>query len=299
MIKLESLRVFATVATHGNIKDAADHLCRTPSAVSMTLKQLEDDLGERLFLSDRKSSLTELGKFLLSKTQGQLNSFDKSIEAVRAFAKGRLGELTLAVVPSVAVHLLPQLLSSFTDEYPGVDIELFDIDSTSVAEMVRSGKADLGIAGAPADTEAFRFEPLFRDHFKVVCRKDDPLTKLGHAVSWPSLAGHNLIVNGASQVITSPHYVELAASSSMKVQNTSSLFAMTHAGLGVTILPSLATKSMPPGIVALELADPETSREVGILRASDDTATPAASRFLAYLEQVLPDQIARLGLKTT
>lgn len=59
-IKIEMLRCFATVAQTGNLAEAAAYLGRTQSAVSMTLKQLEENLGQRLFKSDRKNRLTPL-----------------------------------------------------------------------------------------------------------------------------------------------------------------------------------------------------------------------------------------------
>lgn len=297
MIKLEALRVFTTVAECGNIKDAADQLGRTPSAISMTLKQLEADIGERLFNSDRKSSLTALGEFLLKTSRRQLSSFDRSVNSIRAFADGRLGELTLASVPSVAVNLLPEILSSFAASYPGVEIELFDIDSASVAEMVHAGKAEAGIAGRPPDADTFTFEPLFRDHFNVVCRSDSPLASAADGLSWDDLSGQNLIVNGASEMITAPEYRMLAQQTWMKVQNTSSLFAMTLAGLGVTLLPALATKSMPEGIVALALDDPSATREVGIVSSRSHSPAPAAVRFLEHFHDVLPAHLRRLGLR--
>ena len=298
MIKLEALRVFATVAEHGNIKDAADHLGRTPSAVSMALKQLEEEIGARLFSSDRKNSLTALGEFLLTTSRSQISGFDKSVAAIQAFAQGRLGELTLASVPSVAVNLLPEILSGFTADHPGVEIELFDIDSKSVVDMVCAGKAEIGIAGRPADLDQVSFDPIFRDRFKVICRSDSRLATRTAPVSWGDLGDQNLIVNGASESIAVPDYRLLADRAWMKVQNTSSLFAMTLAGLGVTLLPSLATTVMPAGIVALDLADPSTTREVGIVRSSHQASSPAASEFLEHLGAVLPGLVSKRRLES-
>ena len=58
MIRLDALRALVAVAEHGNIKDAAEQLHRTTSALSMTLKQIEDRLGGPLFEADRKQTLT-------------------------------------------------------------------------------------------------------------------------------------------------------------------------------------------------------------------------------------------------
>ena len=113
MIKLEALRVFVTVAELGNIRDASDRLGRTASAISMTLKQLEEELGNPLFESDRKNSLTALGQFTLETGREQIQSYDKSIRMIQDFAHDKIGHLALASVPSVAANLIPLLLPRF------------------------------------------------------------------------------------------------------------------------------------------------------------------------------------------
>lgn len=65
MVELEMLRTFVALAEAGNISDAAKRLFRTASAISMTLKQLEQEVGGELFETDRKNRLTPLGAFML------------------------------------------------------------------------------------------------------------------------------------------------------------------------------------------------------------------------------------------
>jgi len=165
MIKLEALRVFVTVADLGNIRDASDRLGRTASAISMTLKQIEEEIGGPLFETDRKNSLTALGSFMLETGREQIRSFDKAIGTIKDFAQDRIGHLSIASVPSVAANLIPALLPPFVASRPGVAIELFDIDSRNVRMMVETGQADLGIAGAPRPGAPIYFRPLFRDRF--------------------------------------------------------------------------------------------------------------------------------------
>ena len=86
MLRLEALRAFVEVADHGNIKDASERLFRTPSALSMTLKQIEDRLGCPLFETDRKSSLTEMGRFLHDQSVVLLRDYDRAMERIEAQA---------------------------------------------------------------------------------------------------------------------------------------------------------------------------------------------------------------------
>ncbi|HEU4827142.1 MAG TPA: LysR family transcriptional regulator, partial [Dongiaceae bacterium] len=107
MLRLEALRVFVTVADSGNIKDAAERVGRTPSAVSMTLKQIEERLGAPLFETDRKHRLTDLGRFVHQAAVVLLRDYERAVDLIEAYAQNRTGRLRLASVPSVATVLLP------------------------------------------------------------------------------------------------------------------------------------------------------------------------------------------------
>lgn len=297
MIKLEALRVFVAVAETGNIRDAADRIGRTASAVSMTLKQLEEEIDAPLFAGDRKSALTALGAFMLETARAQVQGYDRAMAAVRAFAQNRIGKLTIACVPSVAAQLVPPLLSGFLAQRPAVELELFDVDSRAVAGLVESGQVEIGIAGAPRTAGALGFTPLFRDPFRVVCRAGGALAALGRPVGWDDLAGETLIRNGASEMIAAPEYRALAGAATLMVRNVTSLVAFARSGLGVTLLPALSTIGMPEGVAACPLAEESIEREVGVIGRRDAPPSPVAAAFLEQLESQGPALIEELGLR--
>ncbi len=95
-IKIEMLRCFCVVAEKGSLQAAADHLGRTPSAVSMLLKQLEDHLGSKLFEKDRKNRLTDLGQYVFRQATNELEHFDATINAIETYARNPKGVLRIA-----------------------------------------------------------------------------------------------------------------------------------------------------------------------------------------------------------
>jgi len=297
MIKLEALRVFITVAEIGNIKEAAEKVCRTASAVSMTLKQLEQEVGGPLFESDRKNSLTALGSFVLQTGKAQINSYDKAIATIRAYAQNKIGNLTLACVPSVAASLIPLLLPEFIKERPGIEVELFDIDSRSVRLMLESGQADIGIAGKPKSGALVAFEPLFCDRFKVICSSKNPLVQLNRSIQWLDLTGKELILNGASDKISISEYRTLSDNASITVRNVTSLLALINAGMGVTLLPALAAIDLPENVVALELEDTNLTRTVGLIERHNTSRSPVALAFREFLLDTMPSLIGKFGLQ--
>ena len=295
MIKLETLRVFVTVAETGNIRDAALSLHRTPSAISMTLKQLEAELGADLFQSDRKNALTPLGAFVRETASVQIDAYDRAIASIRAFAQNRIGRLSLVAVPSVAASMLPSLLGAFAAERPGVEIELFDTDSRSVCAMVESGRADIGFAGVPQPGLAVEFEPIFTDRFKVICRADAPLASLGRPLTWADLAGEVIIRNGAAEAIRQQAYRDLADRASLTVRNVTSLLAFVRAGAGITLLPELATSRLPEEVVALGLADDGVNRVVGIVTRGGGPLNSLAGAFRDFVRASAPKFSGQLG----
>lgn len=280
MLRLEALRAFVEVADHGNIKDASERLYRTPSALSMTLKQIEDRLGCPLFETDRKSTLTEMGQFLYDQSVSLLRDYDRAMERIEAKSKARSGRLRIASVPSVATMLLPQFLQDFMATRPDLDIDLVDTDSTDVRNLVETGQVDLGIAGLSADVPGLIAEPIFRDPFKLVCRGDSPLASRGPLLDWDDVTDEPLIVNEAARGMPSATFQRLSSEARFSVRNVASLLAMVQAGMGVTLLPALATVNLPAALVARDLKDPACMRTVGIYARAGRSLSPVAQRFL-------------------
>jgi DNA-binding transcriptional LysR family regulator len=290
-ITLAGLRVFVEVADLGNIRDAALKLGRTPSAVSMALKQLEAEVGGPLFESDRKTKLSPLGRYVMSVAKPEVMGFDRAISAIRAFARTEAGRLELACVPSIASSLLPTVVRRFAEAYPGVEIDLRDADSETVAREVVAESVELGIASEPMRPLPLGYRPLFRDPFVLVCRDGHPLAGAG-PLDWDRLEGQPLIVNGSSRRIDRPEHRAMATDARLLVRNVLSLLAMVRDGVGVTLLPRMAVPDGFAGVACVPLADPGCRREVGLLTRSGQSTSPAAATFVALLQAVLAEQAA-------
>ena len=194
-IKIDMLRCFQAVANHGSLAAAATVLGRTPSAISMMLKQFEEHIGAPLFETARKARLTPLGALILTEAQRELGHFDRTIQAIEGLSQAKLGSVRLAVTPSVAQTVLPPVLQRFMQDHPKVRIDLRDMDSTAVADELIHDRADIGLASI-ASLPSFERQILFSDAFGVVCRADHPLSQNWHDLSWADLQGVDFIVNG-------------------------------------------------------------------------------------------------------
>lgn len=287
MPKLSHLRCFVMVARTGGISSAAKLLHRSPSAISMTLSNLESELGRNLFEADSKSHLTPFGAYVFEVSEDQIIRFDGAIERIEAFARNDFGCLLIGTVPSFASHYLPDLLAAYSERFPQVNLNLRDDSSISINRLVASGEIDVGIA-SPTDDEALKSvncEPLMSDPIGVVCSLKNELTQLNRPLTWPDLAGQTFIVNGTCRRIKDLEFQKLIESSEIEVKNTTSLLAMVSANVGVTSLPRLAIPEQRKDVVFLSTAYDDLDRSIGILTSAERSLSPAAVAFVDMLQQ--------------
>lgn len=294
---LSALRVFKTVADLGSITEAAERLGRTPSTVSMALRTFEDEVGARLFQSERKNRLTPVGQFVRDRANDVLSHYDRAVSSIEAFARNQSGRVDLACVPSVATSILPRVVPRFRDRYPGVEINVHDADSPSVLEAVLAGKVGLGVASIRRDQADLDFEPLFNDALGIICRADDPLAEKDGPVDWEMLAGRTLLGNGITGLMDSMPFSELVSRAPITVYNVLSLLALVRADVGITVLPRLSLPPSEQGLRFVALRDPMARRTVGLLSRSTEIASPAAAAFARELRGVVGAAAAELHLQ--
>lgn len=283
-IKIEMLRCFHMVAEYGSLGDAADALGRTPSAVSMMLKQFEDHIGAPLFESTRKSRLTPLGEMIYAEASRELAHFDRTVQAIEGLSRAEQGHVRVAVTPSVAQTVMPPILEAYLKQHPGVSIEMIDTDSRSVHRELVSERADIGIASL-APIPGFERELAFTDAFGVVCPVDHPLARNWTRLSWNDLDGVNFIANGLCSQIRDEGFVPILESSRLMVRNTASILSLVRAGVGVTLLPELAILPEYDDLEFLPLTDSTARREVYIVTPPDTMLTPAARALVTAIRQ--------------
>jgi len=283
-IKLDLLRSFITVAECGNLQEASEILSRTPSAISMGLKQLKEQLGAELFETDRKSSLTPIGRFVFQEGSRALTDFDESMSTIQRFANGEMGVVRIATVPSVATRLLPAVVREFRHLAPNVRLELRDTDSAMVAAAVRNGSVDCGVASLSRVSNDLVCELLLEEPFGVVCRPDHPLAQSKKPLSWKSLEGVSFISNGLCAQIHDSDFSRLNSNTTVQIHNIATLLSFIQQDMGVTLLPRLAVPTQDE-FSFLPLADKTAVRQLYFLQQRHHRLSPAALAFKAEIQK--------------
>lgn len=282
-IKLETLRTFCIVAQTGNLAEAADRLGRTQSAVSMTLKQLEEHLGRKLFQGERKAQLSTLGEVVFEQALQQVRAYDETIQGIEAAAQSRHGQIRIASVPSVAAVVFPAVTEHMARQYPGLKIELRDTHTAQVLDALLSGRADIGIASGHHPLNGIEAVPLFRDPFGLVASTKHPLAKVAQAPRLQEVVTPKFVKNALCDLIQTPAFLSEIGKSDVTFQNTLSLIAMVQTGDWVTILPQTVTRFLPETVVFRPIADLPDQREVYLYtrtRTPHETITRACADFI-------------------
>lgn len=264
-IKIEMLRCFSAVAQAGNLSEAANQLSRTQSALSMTLKQFESELGQRLFESDRKNQLTPLGEQVFELAQEQLRTFDNTISAIQTVANFPQGLIRIASVPSVSSVVFPSAIRILTSRHPGLKVELQDTDTQSVIDALMQGHADFGIVSGHHVLNGIRTTLLFEDQFGLICSPDHPLATQAKAPTVSDLVSAGLVGNNLCKLIESAEFQSALSHAKVSVPNTLSLIGMVRTKNWVTVLPQQVAQVLPNDLVFRKIQKLNDKRPVNIL----------------------------------
>ena len=286
MIKHEMLRHFVALAETGSLVAAADKVGRSPSAISMSVKHLQDSLGAPLFASDRKAQLSALGIFVLEQAKAELAHFSAMERAITRFAATGGGLIRVAAVPSVAGAVMPAAIKAFVALFPDVQIDLRDMESGAVVQGLQNGAFDIGIATAPAAILREGRQPLCKDPYGIMCAADHPLAALIGPVGWEVLRDHVVIAYPLASTLCETAARSMQAT--LTAHNTLSLLALVQSGVGVTVSPRMVTQLAWAPVAFLGLKDQSAYRQIDIMLPPKSTPSVATTAFIACLHTALP-----------
>jgi DNA-binding transcriptional LysR family regulator len=199
LLDSEVLRSFVTIAESGSFTRAALQLFRTPSALSMQIKRLEETLGQTLFVREaRHVRLTAEGEVLLGYGRRLLKL---NAEAVTQFLAPTLeGRVGLGITDDVVWRVLPTVLAQFARSHPAVQVDVIVGRSVELLARLEEGELDLALvmAGEPGEAvrgEIVHSEPLVwagREDGVAVQRTPLPVTLAQQGCAWRRIALHAL-----------------------------------------------------------------------------------------------------------
>lgn len=180
MSNLDQYQAFVASADDGSFSAAARRLGKAQSAVSTAVMNLEVDTGVDLFdRSGRNPVLTEAGSALLKYARSVLRGNDEFLARATSVREGVEAQLGIAVEQGVFAHSLLNLFKELSHRFPLLDVEIFDPGPNDVAELLKNGRADIGIMiEQESYPQGFFFRGVGHSLQIPVCSPDYPLANL-------------------------------------------------------------------------------------------------------------------------
>lgn len=291
---LNDLLAFRAVAELANFRRAAESVHLSQPAFSRRIDKLEQALGVRLLeRTTRRVTLTAVGREFERKVRDLLDDLDSTLLGIRGVAATRMGEITVACVPSTVYYHLSEVLARYHALSPKVRVKVMDAGANEVLGMVQRGEADFGLNFIGAQEADILFTTLAEERFVAACRRDHPVAGLTQ-VSWAQLAQHDFIaVNRSSgnRLLLDQALAGVAdrPQAIFETQHVTTLLGLVEAGLGVAAVPAMAMPGAGhPTLVSVPLVGPVVTRHMGLIRRRGRSLSPAAQQLFDLFTAVRP-----------
>ena len=287
------------MAELASFRKAAEAIRLSQPAFSRRIEKLEAALGVRLLdRTTRRVNLTAVGRDFDRKVQQLLDDLNATLLGIRGVGATRMGEVTIACVPSTVYYYLSQVISRYHERYPKVRVKLFDASADEVLSAVARGEADFGLNFIGAQESDIEFKPLREERFVAACRRDHPIAAKKR-VRWSELSAYDYISVGKTSgnrllldqalanVPGRPHSI-------YEAQHVTTLLGLVQAGLGVVAVPALAMPGADhPLLVSVPLVEPVITRKVGLIRRKGRSLSPAAQQLYEFFSEMKRKRAAR------
>lgn len=271
-INLKLLQTFLLAAEHGSFRRAAEESNRSPSAVSMQIRDLEAQVGMSLFIrTPQRANLTSEGRVLYEQVSHAMAEVQAGLARLSEVAAQRRGHVRIACAPTLASTRLGRILATFKLRYPRSLVDLKETPPNAALALLQEQEVELYIGPEVPGLSDFQFEPILEDHL-VACIPADFDEGAQHFML-SEVARFPLILLDRQTAIRA-QIDRLAADQDIslnlqyEVQNAYTAIALASAGLGVALVPEIAVPMMPTAeFRVVRISDPGSTRAVGILTA--------------------------------
>ncbi len=305
---LLSYQVFKTVAEMGSFRKAADILGLTPSAISHTISAMEKELGFSLLNRSKSGvTMTNYGEQLMPYVNAVLNS-DESLQQVVAEFKGlKQGTVKVGCFASVCTNFMPSVITSFREQYPAIEIEVFQGTYDDVVYWIRNGIVDFGFLSASSAGDLY-IEPFYRDPLLCIVPGDyEKKEDAGMVSSREEKQGGGKAKNARERhtdVMTIKEMAEMQfvvqrESTDADIQNylkenhldiqtryhvvdDLSTVALVESGFGICIMPELTMRDIPYKVRRYRM-EPDAFRMIGLAALNPELMAPAVRTLYRYI----------------
>ncbi len=287
------LRAFATLARTASFTAAGRELFLSQSAISHSLRALEEDVGCRLFdRVGKKVSLTLAGEQLLQHTERILKEMSDARESLGRLGKWGKGRLRIGASTTACTYVLPTVLREFKESFSNYAITMVPADTAQMLDLVLAGRVDLALTMEPKAEEKLVFDPLFEDELVFLMSPRHAWAQAG-AVDRREIPRQNYVLydrNSYTFRLVDDYFrrERLVLNTFMELGSMEAIKELVKLDLGVSIVaPWIAREELQSGaLVAMSLGRRKLRRKWGIVRWRTRSLNLAEETFVGLCRDV-------------
>jgi len=298
-MELSQLEVFLTVARERRFSRAAEKLFRTQSAVSQTIRKLEDELGESLFdRSSREGVLTDAGQVLYEYAEKLLNLRNDARESLVELRELQKGKLVIAANEFTSLYLLP-VLAEFRRLHPMVKITVQRALGSRIPDDVLQHTAELGVLSYQPQEVHLHSIIVYLDELVLVVPPKHPLASAPE-VSIKQLGAESFVAH----IVSSPYREKVLQTferhktplhMDLELPTLQAIKQFVAMGNGVALMPeiSVETEVARGELVRIPVRELRVQRKLRLIYRKEASLSHAAQAFLTVAEAVALEREGR------
>jgi DNA-binding transcriptional LysR family regulator len=287
-MEIRQLRAFSAIAELGTFTAGAQRVHVTQAAISMQIRQLENELGAKLFIrAPRRVMLTEAGEKLLQRARQILRDHDAAVDEIAELAGAEHGRLRIGSASAmVTTDVLPRLLKELRAEHTGAEVTVSSGTSEALVHQILGGELDLAFVSLPVEARGITTERLSQDQLVAIASPRHRLAKQ-RTISAYSLAGEKLILGergGNTRRLIDQFFAQAGVTLqvSMELSRQAAIRRMVEEDMGVGIVPlQTVTEAVEKGrLVRWWIEGAQINWELGVARLIGGYESPITQTFI-------------------
>ena len=292
-VNYELYKVFYCVAKHLSFSKAADELFISQSAVSQSIKSLEEELNTSLFIrSTKKVNLNKEGEILLKHIEPALNlikSGERNIQEINSFEKG---EIHIGANDTISKDFLLPYLKKFHQLYPQIHIQITNRTSSTCVELLKQGTVDLIITNLPNNNISDFMEVKEIFTFKDIFISGYDFKKLqGREIELKDLADYPILM--LEKKTTTRRFFdklmdnfEIEITPEVELGSIDLLIEMAKIGLGISFVPDYCINTANRELFKVDIKEELPARKLAVVTNKNIPFSIASQKFMELLIKI-------------
>ncbi|NHN30296.1 LysR family transcriptional regulator [Paenibacillus agricola] len=289
-MNLNQLETLITISKTMSFRKAGELLNLTQPAVSAQIKSLEDEFKTILIDRNQPVTLTDSGRVFLEHAELILHTVEDLKERLNDLNHTPQGHIHLGTTTSIAIQILPRVLSYFQNQFPLIKTTIHSMTSSQIMQSVENGNIDIGITYLFEKYPSLESSVLYYDTFELVVSPQHPLSRYAHVpieklqdisliMLSPETAGRRFV----DQIFK---HLNIVPQTVMELSSSEEVKRMVELNLGAAIISkmSIANELRLGTLKMVKVNELEISHPVGVIYKSGRYLSSALHQFLLDLK---------------